>query len=124
MCVYMYVCMSTHTQNYMRYVVALHEKSFPVSEVLIISIIIKLFGCIFVALGFFAVSHYQSANAARADVSSLAPHEEAGKLRLLLIQWESGAAFYDLITADVNFTMVTKRGRLQRGLAITALALG
>lgn len=71
----------------------------------------------------FAVSHYQSANAARADVFSLAPHE-AGKLRLLLIQWESSAAFYDLITADVNFTMLTKWGRLQRGLVITALALG
>lgn len=42
--------MSTHTK--LQYVVALHYKSFPVSEVLIISIIIKLFGCISVALGF------------------------------------------------------------------------
>lgn len=43
-------------------------KLFPVSEVLIISISIMLFGCISVALGFFAVSHYQPVKAARADV--------------------------------------------------------
>lgn len=67
-----------------------------------------LFGCIFVALGLFAVSHYQSVKAARADVFKLTPHG-AGKLGLLLICWEwSTVLFYDLITTDVNFRKVTK----------------
>lgn len=83
-------------------------KLFPASEVLIISITIMLFGRVFVAFGFFAVSHYQSVKAAGADVFLRTPHE-AGKLRLLLIRREHRTAlFYDLITTDVNFRKVTK----------------
>lgn len=81
---------------------------FPVSEVLIISVTIMLFGCIFVALGFFLSPITGLLKQPEQMFADILLHE-AGKLRQLLIQWDcSTVLFYDLITTDMNFRRMAK----------------
>lgn len=95
---------------------------FLVPKTMFFSITIMLFAVFCVAFGFFPVSHYQSVGS---KSRCLADSSQARQTWVAVnIVGPCTVSFYDLITTDVNFRKVSKRGCLQQGLVITVLASG